>query len=175
MKENSFTLAKERSRRYPVQTITDVDYADDIPLLANIPAQAETLLHSLERAAGGRGLYDNADKTEYMCFNQRVDMSTLKGESLKLADKFTYLGSSISSTENDINMRLAFDRLSVICKSDLTDKIKQLFQAVVAPILLYGCTIWTLTKSMEKKVDGNYTRMLRAVLNKSWRQHPTKQ
>ena len=41
-------------------------------------------------------------------------------------------------------------------------------------ILLYGCTTWTLTKPLEKKLDGNYTRMLRAILNKSWRQHPTK-
>ena len=41
-------------------------------------------------------------------------------------------------------------------------------------ILLYGCTTWTLTNRMEKKLDGNYTRMLRAILNKSWRQHPTK-
>ena len=30
-------------------------------------------------------------------------------------------------------------------------------------------------ETMEKKLDGNYTRMLRAILNKSWRQHPTKQ
>ena len=29
MKENGFTLTKERSRRYPAQTITDMDYADD--------------------------------------------------------------------------------------------------------------------------------------------------
>ena len=42
-------------------------------------------------------------------------------------------------------------------------------------ILLYGCTIWMLTKPMEKKLDGNYAIMLRAILNKSWRQHPTKQ
>ena len=48
------------------------------------------------------------------------------------------------------------------------------FQAVVVSILLYGCTTWTLTKWMEKKLDGNYTRMLRAILNKSWRQHPTR-
>ncbi len=41
-------------------------------------------------------------------------------------------------------------------------------------ILLYGCTTWTLTKRLEKKIDGNYTRMLQAILNKSWRQHPTK-
>ena len=38
---------------------------------------------------------------------------------------------------------------------------------------LDGCTTWTLTKLLEKKLDGNYTRMLRAILNKSWRQHPT--
>ena len=47
------------------------------------------------------------------------------------------------------------------------------FQAAVVSILLYGCT--TLTKREEKRLDGNYTRMLRAILNKSWRQHPTKQ
>ena len=36
------------------------------------------------------------------------------------------------------------------------------------------CTTWTLTKRLEKKLDGNYTRMLRAILNKSWQQHPTR-
>ena len=50
---------------------------------------------------------------------------------------------------------------------------RSFFQAVVASILLYGCTTWTLTKRLEKKLDGNYT-MLRAILNKSWRQHPTR-
>ena len=38
--------------------------------MAKAPDQAETLLHSLERAAAGVGLHDNAHKTEYMCFNQ---------------------------------------------------------------------------------------------------------
>ena len=67
------------------------------------------------------------------------------------------------------------NRLSVIWNSDLTDKMKRsFFQAAVVSILLYGCTIWTLIKRMEKKLDGNYTRMLQAILKKSWRQHPTK-
>ena len=52
---------------------------------------------------------------------------------------------------------------------------RSFFQEAVVSILLYGCTTWTLTKRMEKKLDGNYTRMLRALLNKSWRQHPIKQ
>ena len=69
----------------------------------------------------------------------------------------------------------AINRLSIIWKSDLTDKMKRsFFQAAVTSILLYGCTTWTLTKWLEKKLDGNYTRMLRAILNKSWRQHPTR-
>ena len=180
MKDNGFKLAKERSRRYPAQTITYADYADDITLLANIPAQAESLLYSLERATAGIGLPVNADKTECMCFNQRGDISTLNVSSLKLVDKFTYLGSSVSSTKTDINTRLAkawttTDRQSVLWMSDLTDTKKRcFFQAAVVSILLYGCTKWTLTKRMEKKIDGNYTRMLRAILNKSWRQHSTK-
>ena len=44
---------------------------------------------------------------------------------------------------------------------------------MVVSILLYGCTTWTLTKRLENKLDSNYTRLLRAILNKSWRQHPT--
>ena len=47
-------------------------------------------------------------------------------------------------------------------------------RTVYVSILLYGCTTWTLTKRLEKKLDGNYTRMLRAILNKSWRQHTTR-
>ena len=173
-------LTKKKSRSYPAKTITDADYADDIALLTNTPNQAETLLHSLERAAAGIGLHVNAHETEFMCFNQKGDISTLDGTSLKLVDKFTYLGSSVSLTEKDIDTRLtkawtAIDRLSIIWKSNLTDKMKcSFFQAAVVLILLYGCTTWTLTKRLEKKLDGNYTRMLRAILNKSWQQHPTR-
>ena len=180
IRENGFVLTKKRSRRYLAKTITDTDYTDDIALLANIPTQAETLLHSLEWAATGIGLHVNAHKTEFMCFNQKGDISTLDGNSLKLVDKFTYLGSSVSSTEKDIDTRwtmawTVIDRLSIIWKSNLTDKMKRsFFQAAVVLVLLYGCTTWTLTKRLEKKLDGNYTRMLRAILNKSLQQHPTR-
>ena len=138
-------------------------------------------MHSLERAAAGIVLHVNAHKIEYMCYNQTGDISTLDGASLKLVDKFTYLGSNVSSTEKDIDTRLtkawtAIDRLSIIWKSDLTDEMKRsFFQAAVVSILLYGCTTWTLTKRLKKKLDGNYTRMLRAILNNSRRQHPTRQ
>ena len=106
IKENSFELIKKRSRRYPAKTITDADYADDIVILTNAPAQAETLLHRLEQAAAGIGLHVNAFQTEYMCCNQTGDISILNGSSLKPVDNFTYLGRSVSSTEADIDTRL---------------------------------------------------------------------
>ena len=116
-----------------------------------------------------------------MLFNMiRQHLHTNDG-ALKLVDKFTYLGSSILSTETDIDTWLAkawtaINRLLVMWKSDLTDKMKHsFFQAAVVSILLYGCTTWTLTKRMEKKLDGNYAKMLQAILNKSWRQQSTKQ
>ena len=115
-----------------------------------------------------------------MCYNQTGDISTLDGTCLKLVDKFTYLGSSVSSTEKDIDTRLtkawtAIVRISIIWKLDLTDKMKRsFFQAAVVSILQHGCTTWVLRKRLEKKLDDNYTRMLRAILKMSWRQYPTR-
>ena len=102
IRENGFELTKKRSRRYPATTITDADYADDITILANTPDQAETLLHSLEQAAASIGLYVNAHKTEYMCYNRTGNISTPEGTPLKLVDKFTYLGSSVNQPKRTL-------------------------------------------------------------------------
>ena len=81
-----------------------------------------------------------------------------------------YLGSSISSTESDINMHLAktwtaVNSLSIIWKSDLSDKLKRnFFPAAVVSILLYECTTWRLRKCIEKKLDRNYARMLTSYI-----------
>ena len=81
---------------------------------------------------------------------------------------------------NDISIQLekawtAIEGLSIICKSDLSNEIKcSFFQVAVVSILLYGCTTWTLSKHIKRKLDGNSTRILWAILNKSWKHHPTK-
>ena len=174
-KENGFKLAKERSRKYPAQTITDVDYADDKALLEYSPALAETQQHSLEQAASGIVLHVNADKIIQVFQSKRRHLHTQGWSSetngqVLLPQKRRLINTGLGKA------RTAIDRLSVIWKSDQTDKIKRsFFQAAVVSILLYECTTWTLTKRMEKKIDGNYTRMLRAILNKSWRQYHSKQ
>ena len=76
----------------------------------------------------------------------------------------------ISSYVGMMLFRLEFLTLSstnFISEQNLSDVIyKIFFQAAVVSILLYGCTTWTLTKRIEKRLDGNYTRMLRVILNK---------
>ena len=117
-KENGFTLKLRKKqtiscrnfyRRRQHQTPAGV-----FALLANTPAQAESLLLRLEQTAEGIDLHVNAYKTEYMCFKWGA-ISTLNGRPLEL-DKFTYLGSNISSTESDVSTCLektwtAIDRL----------------------------------------------------------------
>ena len=97
-----------------------------------------------------------------ICTNCFMNKQNVKG--VKIEKKAYFLS---------LSQRTAISSLSIVGKSDLTDKIKQdFFQAV--SILLYGCTPWTLTERMMKKLDGNYTRMLRVLWNKSWEQYPTK-
>ena len=70
-------LLKTKNRHYPAETITDADYTDDQALLTNTPAQAESLLHSLEQAAGGISLHMNTNKT--------VHIATFKWQASKIS------------------------------------------------------------------------------------------
>ena len=75
---------------------------------------------------------------------------------------------------NKLKIEYKMQEIDLIKLLSFNKMKRSFFQATVVSILLYGCTTWTLTKHMEKKLDHNYTRMLRAILNKSWRQHPKK-
>ena len=129
-------------------------------------------LHDAPRVVGSDG---TVSIVEIVSLFPRVE--NLKVKKVIKVSYLNYRESSVFRVK-DIDTRLtkawtAIDRLSIIWKSDLTDKMKRsFFQAAVVSILLYGCTTWTLTKRLEKKLDGNYTRILRAILNNSWRQHP---
>ena len=94
---------KAKCKQYPRETITAVDCVSDLALVTNTPAQAESLLHSLEQAARCIGLSVNPDKTELMGFKQDDAISTLNDKPLKLGDTFTYLNSNITS-ERDVNI-----------------------------------------------------------------------
>ena len=169
--EYGLTLELARSRRFHTKKITDADYTDDLALLSDNSYNAQKLLHILEKSAAFIGLHVNATKIKYMCYNQVGAIETLNETLLKKVDDFVYLGSNIASTEKDVLIRIlkawsALDRLRTIWKSTLPEQIKKgFFRAVVESVLLYGSSAWTLTKRIESKLNGTYTRMLRAILN----------
>ena len=119
-----------------------------------------------------------------MFYNVTPDeIETINGKRIKQAiveatgeQDFKYLGSWVDSKERDINVRKALawqslNKMNNIGKSNLANKVKmQLFRATVESIILYGSSMWSLTRSEEKKLDGTYTRMLRKVYNVTWRE-----
>ena len=125
-----FTLIKARSSRHPAKTITDVDYADDLALLSDTMEEATKLLHFVEEAASEIGLYINAGKTEFICYNLEGHIKSRNGNHIKSVNEFVYLGSNIQSTERDIKIRKgkawgALNGLSIIWKSSLPEKLEE--------------------------------------------------
>ena len=133
---------------------------------------AQEMLQKVKLKAGGVGLMANAKKTKVMAFNQSVppQIKTCDGSTLEVVTEFTYLGSLVSSSFEDIKRRIALawaavNKLSTIWKSTLSRQFKvKLFSSTVESILLYGCETWTITKKIEKRIDGCYTRLLRTAL-----------
>ena len=175
-KDLGFTLKKAQSRRYPAQMITDADYADDLAVLSDRITHAEALLRFVEKTAASVGLHLNASKTKFMAFNTSGTIHTENGNKIDQVSDFTYLGSKLNSTESDVKTRIgsswsALNKFDTIWKSQLNTKLKlQFFKTTVENVLLYGSQSWTLTKQLENKLNGAYTRLLRAALNVHWSQ-----
>ena len=131
-----------------------------------------------EQVAKGTGLDANLDENRLHLFKPNGAISILNVKPIKLVDDFSYLSSNISSTESDDSICFgkawnAIERLLAIWKFYISDKIKwKFFPAVAVSVLLYNCTTGTLTNLWEKRLNGNYTRIVRAILNKSCKQHP---
>ena len=185
IQNSGFLLHRRRGPRNPAIHLTDTDFADDIALISSQLEGAQRLLSSLESAANCIGLYLNELKTEFLTLNLDGSLpkviKTNSDVELKCVSDYKYLGSFISSSEKDFKIRKALawsacNKLHKIWSSNLLDseiKVK-IFKSTVEPILLYGSETWSLTRKLEKHLDGTYTRLLRRVKNLSWRDHPTK-
>ena len=176
-----FTLSKRKSRRVGPVVITDLDFADDLALIAEEIKDAQEMLTRLENEAEKVGLHLNVGKTEVMIFDQNAATNLVAsgGEEIKVVDDFKYLGSYVNSSSNDIKIRKALawsacHKMTKFWRSSLSRSLKiRLFIATVESVLLYGCSTWTLTQAMEKSLDGTYTRMLRMALGIKWMDHIT--
>ena len=178
-----FEIQPRRSTRHPAQYLTDTDFADDIALISESLVNAQALLQSLEQASNCVGLYLNEKKTEYVnkCNNNSdFIIKTLQDKILNMVSDYVYLGSFISSSEKDFLTRkgkawAACNAMNKLWSSSLDRNFKlKIFKTAIEPILLYGSETWTLSKKLEKRLDGTYTRLLMRVQNISWKSHPTK-
>ena len=177
--ETGILLEPRRSRRYPEIRLHDLDFADDIALLATSISKAECLLQSVEAASNAVGLHLNEGKTKTLLINIPAtdSVKTTKGAELENVSEFKYLGAYVPDSFQDFRCRkaqawTACNKLHKIWKSglDRTTKIR-FFRACVESILLYGSETWTISKKMEDRINGCYTRLLRRVFNISWRDH----
>ena len=116
-----------------------------------------------------------------MAFSQSepIYIHSLLNEDIKVVNNFKYLGAWMSSSSKDFEIRKALawqacHKLKKLWNSKLKRKLKiRTFQATIESILLYGSETWTIDKSLERRINGCYTRLLRMILNVSWRDHIT--
>ena len=127
--------------------------------------KAEKLLHNVEMAAKLIRLHINEKKIQYMTFNQNPSkLTTINKKCIKPTNDFLYLGSWIYSNEKDVDVRIrkawvALQKLNTIWNSNLPKNLSlAFFHTTVSSVLLYGSSTWTLTKKLEKKLNGCYTK-----------------
>lgn len=104
-------------------------------------------------------------------FIQNRTIKTVPDSPLNCVEEFTYLGSKISSCKNDVNtdsgkIWSVVNKLSLVWRSGLPDHMKRnIFLTTVTSVLLYGCSIWTISRKLERRLDGVYIRILKVALN----------
>ena len=167
---DGLTLKRRRSRRHPAEVLADLDYADDIALLENTIESAQDLLNRVEKACQDVGLFLNAPKTKYMHLNPSsvTKLVSSDGSQIELVQDFKYLG-GYSDSGYDMNTRIgqawsAINSLDKVWKAAIKKETKlKVFKASVETILLYVADSWTLNVARSNKLDGSYTKMVRAV------------
>ena len=148
-------------------------------LLSDKIGNAEKLLKILETAAASVGFYINTTKTKFIAVNTEGTITAQNGCDLEQVHDFNYLGSKIISSEKYIQVEIAsswsaLNKLTPIWKSNLDVSIRRdFFRATLESVMTYSSQAWTLTESLENKLNGACTRILRAALNFHWSQRVT--
>ena len=111
----------------------------------------------------------------YFGIDNNQHKHTILNNEINIVDNFKYLGSWMQISEKDFNIRKALAwsaaiKMKKLCKSSIRDSLTvRIFRATIETIYTYGAETWTTTKTMTKRIDGCYTRILRMALNISWK------
>ena len=165
--------------------LTDLDFADDIALLAENTEGLQQLTMKLEETASKIGLRISCEKTKVMKVGAGDSTTPVKvgSQPVHEVEQFTYLGSLISrngDAEADVNNRIGkaaavFRRMNNIWRtSTINTQLKiRLYNAVVLPTALYASETWKSTAKVDKKLDVFHQRCLRRIMKISYKDHIT--
>jgi exonuclease III len=159
--------------------ITDLDFADDLTILAPNYINAQILFHAVERIALKVGLRINRAKTKFIAIGSSVTVAPIpklyyldSEDSIEQVSDFKFLGNYLFDIKSEINRRvdLAWDaarKCRRIWKTPIfpTKLKRNLFQSTVESVLLYGAETWTLTKTLMNRLEGSYNKLFRYALD----------
>ena len=161
--------------------LKDLDFADDIALLAEDSADLQELTTSLKQNAEKIGLRISTKKTKVMKISGIPGPATvikIDQHTLDEVDHFTYLGSILSDSGDiklDINSRIGkasavFQRMHPIwSNSSIGTNIKlRLYKSVVLPTAIYACETWKRTATTDRCLNTFHQRCLRRILKITW-------
>ena len=166
------TRGVRRGIRWTLTSVLeDLDYADDIVLLAHRHQNMQDKTNALATTSENLGLKINIKKTKHLRMSSRNNESILvNGEVVGEIDHFTYLGSMVSTSgngEEEILVRIskasqAFVSLRSTWRSkNISQKTKiRLFKST----LLYGAESWKMTKTISHKLEVFQNKCLRRIL-----------
>ena len=160
------------------ERLEDIDFADDLALLAQRASDIEVTLRRLEKYAGQVGLKINATKTKFMRINTTTSCNlVIDGETIEEVESFPYLGSILAEdgADRDVDSRIgkarqAFISLNNIWNStQLTRNLKiRFFKTNCVSVLLYGSETWRMTSKIENRIQVFVNRCLRRILKIRW-------
>ena len=157
--------------------INNLRYADDTTLLTESKEEILQLVTSVKEKSAQAGLYFNLKKTKIIS-TEEIEEFELDGENVEIVRDFVFLGAKIEdsgSCKGDILRRLTLGRaamtgLNKIGKDkDITITTKcRIVNALVLPVVLYGCESWTIRKAERRTIDSFELWCWRRLLRIPW-------
>ena len=159
------------------RNINNLRYADDNILLEESEEELKSLLMKVKEESENVGLKLDIQKTKIMASGPIASWQ-IDGETVETVTDFIFLDSKITADgdcSQEIKRRLLLERKvmtnpdSILKSRDITLSTKvRLVKAMVFPVVMYGCTSWTIKKSEHRRIDAFELWCWRRLLRVPW-------